>query len=355
MKKVSIILLLCLSFGIQAQAPKKSDWEKDGLAGPVKRIELWRIEYQLENGRTVENKRVLLRATSYNSEGGKDEQVDFDPFGKRQQKIVYTYDSLGRFTGYDEYYRDADNPRKHIYFLNSDGNPTEYNVYDADGSPAGKFFYKYDAAGNKTEEIFQSWNGSRIGRVVSTYDEKGNQLTQTSYGQDNAISWNTVLSYDREGRRLGWIQYQKGTLRYKIFSKYDEKGRIVEQETFEFNAPSNMITSHAPVPGKVLYAYDDEKRTREVATYSADGQLSSSILYTYDEKGNQIADASSKPDGSSDDKVIQFSTGRLSGRPIIRFDYDEHGNWLRKSYLIQPADSDKPKAYSGEYRVITYF
>ena len=201
--------------------------------------------------------------------------------------------------------------------------------------------------------------------MVYNYDERGNQTSQTSYGADGAVNWNTVSTYDAQGNRTEWLQYERDTLRYKIISRYDDKGRIVENETIEFNAIPNVTVSHAPVPGKVSYSYNDEKRTKEVATYKPDGSLNDRVVYAYDDKGNEVGQARFKADGSANDSVIQFYDninelgskfrGSLSGTSLIGFEYDSHGNWTKKTYLIQSGKDSKPQPYRAEERVITYY
>jgi len=56
-----------------------------------------------------------------------------------------------------------------------------------------------------------------------------------------------------------------------LIVSYDEKQRIVEKETMEFNAIPELREEYDADPGKVVYTYDDDKRTKEVATYSSDG------------------------------------------------------------------------------------
>ncbi len=69
---------------------------------------------------------------------------------------------------------------------------------------------------------------------------------------------------------------------------FDVEGKILEEETFEFNRPPNSFTTHAPEPGKKVYTYDDEKRKLEVATYAIDGSLKRRFVHAYDEQGNEI-------------------------------------------------------------------
>jgi hypothetical protein len=365
MKRLSIGVILGLACALSLYGQKKADREKDGLTGPISTIETGRIDYSLIEGRTVEGKGVRSQVTSYNGEGQRLERSTFDPKGEILERLVYTYDAGGRNTGYEEYYKAATKPRRHVFLLDDKGNQTEYKVYEADGTLASRFLYKYDDKRNKTEEIFYSWNGIRTGKLVYEYDDRGNQLTQTSYNQDDSISWRTVTSYDGAGRRLQWTQFQNEILRYRIFSKYDDRGRMIEQQTFEFNAPPNIHVTHAPVPGKVIYTYDDDKRTKEVSSYSESGLLKDRIVYSYDDKDNEVGLAAYASVGGMNETVIQFwdnvfdpqsrFRGTLKGKQLSSFEYDAHGNWTRKTYLIQAANSDKPREYRAEYRIITYF
>ena len=365
MKRVSVSVILGIICTLSPYGQKRSGREQDGLIGPVKTIETGRIDYSLIQGRTVEGKGSRSQVTSYNSEGERLERNTFNPNGELQERLIYTYDTLGRNTGYEEYYKTATKPCKHVFLLDDKGNETEYRVFEADGTLASRFLYKYDDKRNKTEEIFYGWQGPRTGRLVYEYDDRGNQLTQTSYNQDDSIAWRTVNSYDGAGHRLQWTQFQNEILRYRIFSKYDDRGRIIEQQTFEFNAPPNTHFPHAPVPGKVTYAYDDEKKTKEVTSYSESGLLKDRIVYSYDDKGNEVGLAAYAPDGVMNETIIQFwdnafdpqsrFRGTLKGNQLSSFEYDANGNWTRKTYLIQPAESDKPRAYRAEYRIITYF
>lgn len=203
------------------------------------------------------------------------------------------------------------------------------------------------------------------GQTVYTYDERGNQTSQASYSADGAVNWKTCSTYDAQGNITEWVQYEHETLRYKVISTYDEKGRVVESETIEFNAIPNVYVSHAPVPGKVVYIYDDEKRTKEVATYKPDGTLKDRVVYAYDTKGNEVGRSMFKADGTPNDPVIQFYDniyepgskfrGSLSGKTLVEFEYDSHGNWTKKTYLIQLDKDSKLQPYRTEERVITYY
>jgi hypothetical protein len=368
MKSLALALLLVvLSCGAAAaQAPEvRSDVEKAGLAGRVRYVEVGRVEYTLKDGGSVESARLLVRKSSYDERGNKVEEVSYDRGGSPSGRNVYTYDAAGRNTGYEEYVSLVDpslkKPRRHVYALDGAGRPSEYTVYDTGGGVESRFTYAYDAAGNKTEEAFYGWQGRRAGRLVYTYDARGRVLTQTSYNAADEAAWKNVNVYDPEGRKTESAQYQGGTLRYRFFYKYDAKGRAKEEETREFNAaPNQLRASHAPEPGRVVYTYDDEKGSKEVASYDARGALKRRLRQDTDGKGNDAGVTELNADGSVKSQEIRwYDKSELvrtaSGAPSVEFAYDAQGNWTRKTFFVKPAGAEKPEPYWAEFREIAYY
>jgi len=369
--KVVLSLLILSSLWIRPiLSQTKTDRDRAGLVGPVKRLEAYLVLFSLKDGSTVEGKRRALEITSYNSEGNISKKVSYDQTGAITVRYIHTYDARGRNTGFEEYSAILDKsltiPRRHVYTLDEEGRRVEYIVFESDGSVGQRFVYKYDDRGNLIEEQWYVHTGRLGGKSVYSFDEKGNQTSQAYYHSGDAkLNWKNISKYDLQGNRTEWLQYEGDTLRYKIISSYDSKGRVLENETFEFNGNPNVITSHAPEPGKVVYKYDDVKRTKEVATYEVNGVLKGRVAYKYDERGNEIGRTEFNGDGSPKDVEIQFYDniyepgsafrGTLSGQPSMNVEYDSHGNWTKKTRLIQSEKGGPPQAYSAELRVITYY
>ena len=179
---------------------------------------------------------------------------------------------------------------------------------------------------------------------VYDYDDRGNQIGDISFRADEPVTWKSDSTFDNEGNRIEWLQYMGNALRYKITFRYDKKRRILEEETTEFNAILDHREFQGPDPGRVVYAYDDEKRTKEVATYSSDGSLKERVIHTYDAKGNEVGKAEFKADGSPNYNEVKFHEdidnqwskllGSLTGHTLVEFEYDSRGNWTRKTFLI---------------------
>jgi len=349
MKHFCTLLVLCLLWITPIVAQTKTDKDRDELVGPVKSVEAYLVNFVKKDNGIVEARRRWY-TTTYNTEGNISEKVTYDQSGAILEKLVHTYDANGRSTGYDEYAALLDKtltiPRRHVYKLNEEGRKVEYIVFESDGSVGTRFVYKYDAKGNLTEQQWYAHTGRLGGRLVFTFDEKGNETSQTSYQADGSLSWKSFSKYDDNGNKTEWIHYDGKTLRYKIVYSYDSKGRVLEKETAEFNsAPNALPPSHSPEPGKEVYTYDDDERTKEVVTYGVDGTLKGKVAYAYDERKNEVGRTAFNADGS------HKNGDALS----MNIDYDSHGNWTRKTRLIQSENDGQPQPYHAELRVITYY
>jgi len=361
-----VLLACCASFCFAQNARVKNDRDKGGLLGPVKSIEFGRIEYTLKGGKAVEGKRVLQHTTTFNEQGNTSKVINYKEDGSVSAKQTHNYDSRGRNIGSEGCYvmqsegAEKTYKQKQVFTLDDQGNQIESIGFQTDGTLSHRHVFKFDADGHKLEELFYSWNGTRAGKIIYTYDERGNQLTQVSYNADDSVNYKMVNSYDAVGDRIESVQYHGDTLRYKMLYKYDDRRRLTEQETFEYNASSNGRASHAPEPGKIVYAYTDETKTTEVATYDQHGSLREKVIRNLDNKGNEIGSEMYNADGSLKATEIRWYDKNkllrvLSGKSLRKFEYDAQGNWTRQTYLIQPKDSDTPEAFGAEYRIITYY
>ena len=81
---------------------------------------------------------------------------------------------------------------------------------------------------------------------------------------------------------------------------------------------------------------------------------------TQDDKGNDVGWEHFNPDGSEKRTEILWldkgqPAGKSSGKALLKFEYDRHGNWIRKTYSIQAANAKEPQPYRADFRDITYF
>ena len=343
MRKFCGLLVLCLLWITPIASQTKTDKERDDLVGPVKRVDAYLIEFL---GKDNETKR-RRHTTTYNAEGNMAERVLYDQNDKIMARELYTFDADGRSTGYEEYVLWVDKalttPRRHVYTLDAVGRRVEYTVFESNGSVGSRSVFKYDAKGNLIEQQWYAHTGRLTHKTVFTFDENGNQTSQSNY-DEGSLNWKTVSKYDANGNKTELLQYQGNSLRYKFLHSYDSKGRILEKETVEFNSKPESFPSHAPEPGKVVYTYDDEKRTKEVATYGVDGTLKGKVTHAYDERNNEIGL-----------KIFNaYGPQETSETRLTNIEYDSYGNWTRKTHSRLPETGGQPQPNHVELRVITY-
>jgi hypothetical protein len=290
------VCLASLLFACSAVAQNKTDRERDGLLGAARSVRVEQAGFTVVNGKNIESARVRRFTDNYNAGGNKSERIVYKDDGLILEKLSYLFNEKGMSIGYEEYTSVIPNgltiPRKHNYKLDEKGNKIEYTVYDSDGTQASRFTYKYNDKGEKIEEDFYYHTGQLGSKTVYVYDDKGREIGQTNYLADNSINYRLVSFYDTKGSKAKMVQYAGTILKYEFIYAYDNKGRITELGTVEHNVVPNQRSSHAPIPGKVVYTYNDEDETREITTYDNNGSPKNRVVTSSDNKGNEIMRAS---------------------------------------------------------------
>ena len=121
MKTLLALVIVSLLWSSAVNAQKKTDKDQAGLIGSVKSVEVYIIDFVMKDGKIEQGERRHWHSTTYNPGGNIIERLSYDPLGHIAEKLVYTYDTRGRNTGYEEYPAILDKtltiPRKHIYTL----------------------------------------------------------------------------------------------------------------------------------------------------------------------------------------------------------------------------------------------
>lgn len=128
---------------------------------------------------------------------------------------------------------------------------------------------------------------------------------------------------------------------YHVKFKYDEKGRVVEQNTDQFKLGSG--DDYSPLPGKLVVEYNDEKHSGEQRFYDTDGKLVLHTTFTFDRDGIstklRVLDASGKEQAGSELFVApQYKSSIRAGYVEWEIIYDHHGNWTERRRWFTPAD-----------------
>jgi hypothetical protein len=145
-RKISIVVLLLLSFATYAQKKKE-----------IKKYRIRSVTTtEVENGKTLNDSKTI-----------------FDANGEVVEEI--NYDN-----------KDGSLKSHHKYKVNSDGDVTEDAEYDKSGLKEKKT-YKYNGLGEKTEELIYDRNEKLQKRHVYSYDGKGLKTERKTYDAANTL------------------------------------------------------------------------------------------------------------------------------------------------------------------------
>lgn len=305
-------MLVCVCWTI-AGAQIKTDKEQDHLFGAVQSVKTEVAEFTTKDGKSVENARMPVQTTTYDTRGNRMKQVDFNRDGSVAQTIVYTYDAEGRRLGYEDYMPGLSTARKHVYVLDASGKRVEYKIIQPTGAAADeKYLYKYDASGNRiAEELYHKT--SLISRNENSYDTQGRLISQTIYNPDGSVSSRIQNAMAADGKPTQRTRYDGELLTYKVRYTYDSKGKLVELETVGSYVETDSSTEGL-ITGKVVYVYKGKDQPKETLIFN--------------------------PDGSLREKIV--------------VDYDSQGNWTKRTHRVPSGQNGKEIPQQIEYRTITY-
>lgn len=181
-----------------------------------------------------------------------------------------------------------------------------YSVID--GKVAVKTGYRYDSKGSLIETI-----ANENGKITKTsykikYDGAGNE-TENQMFENNILQMWSRYKY-KSGILIETEDSMSILGKSRYVYKYDNKGRVAEQENYSSSGPQPNSFSK--------FQYDDRGNRSEVASYNADGTLKDRIVSKYDNHNNKIFDE------HYDNK------GNLKKSFPTEYVYDGHGNFLTR-------------------------
>ena len=179
--------------------------------------------------------------------------------------------------------------------------------YDGFSSP---FTIIYNEKGNQIKICRYDKYGKIDNKNTYKYDEKGNIIEHNTY-DDGRLVFKDIYKYDEKGNKIEKNHYYyDGRLDYKTTYKYDEKGNNIEENIYDYD--------YDGYGSKYTYKYDEKGNNIEKNYYGSNGRLDYKNTYKYDEKGNNIEE----------------NTYYYDDRPIenysYEYEYDKNNNWTQK-------------------------
>ena len=244
----------------------------------------------------------------------KDSEKIFSRFVYVRDRVTHT-DPSGNVTTEVIYYNEDNLPiQKIVTHPNGRNDICEYTYY-SDGRlknivypGSNKIWYKYDAHDNLIKRInIFSWGGKDV-LDEYVYDENGRLIEHK--GDQYSQPERETYEYDGDGNIVRTVVYYNPSY-YDISEfNYDDNGRLISKvvrecdnrpECYRYNidnydytydSDGNLIKVSQIDEGlrSTNYVYDEASRLISEYYTNAEGEVTSSYEYKYDEKGRLIAD-----------------------------------------------------------------
>jgi hypothetical protein len=268
--------------------------------------------------------------------------VKYDDSDRASEKMLYlSIDTVceDATTTYDEHGNEIE--WRIVNYVNSKCNSlVDYLDNTASNWVTGRYWdysvelrrFQYDTLYRLIkEEVKNFHNGSPASdttceATINAYNAKNGKIAQTI----------------KESYKVGATD----TAREIISYEYDSKGRKIEEISIIYNRPWNDLIDWDYLGKKIttrtLYKYDSSNNRIEETEYffsknksnrtHSGTQIGAGSYYTFDEHNNMLSDSFYylyKEDDGSETKDIS-NTHNVPPKSVIKNEYDEHGNVVRK-------------------------
>ncbi len=234
--------------------------------------------------------------------------------------------------------------------------PKMWSHWDYDAS--GKLADFTNGRGQMLENHYGNFKRDQKGRLVSfdyrhgpselpvthtelAYSPDGQTVHEAEFDENGTLFATRIETLDGAGRvsrleihETTWPERLPGRT-IRVAFKYDEQGRLVEQDTEPYRVESEGGEQEIP-PGAIHVTYDDIRHTRTMSYDGEEGPIISTVAL--DETGALIR-SSLKGAGLGNDSSLEFT-------------FDDHGNWITCRQRVTVGGTRK---VSGLWRrAITY-
>lgn len=256
--------------------------------------------------------------------------------GRLQNQTVHHHRKDGKLSDWDEWQHWSYDDNGRVSDFRAGRDKAEWNhylnfKYNEEGKPSG---YEYRDSKIGGPPVFTEI--TYVGRTVtlSRFDASRRKFFEQVQVVDDRNRVTDLRVSDLSGGQLKqW---------YHVTFKYDEKDRVVEQDTDPFKLGSG--DDYSPIPGKLVVEYHDEKHSGEQRFFDTDGKLALHTTFEFDRDGIptklRVLDASGK-EVMGGEMFVDPEAHKASTHPgNVEWEviYDDHGNWTERRRWFTPAD-----------------
>lgn len=221
--------------------------------------------------------------------------------------------------------------------------------------------FRYDVEGRLLGYEYRQ-NGSDKPFFFAEFKYEGKTITSDQFDENHRKIFEQVQVLDVSNHvvELSISDISDGALKlwYHTKFKYDERGRLTEQNTDQHNYAPGDVDSEPP-PGRVAVLYDDKKHNGGQDFYDPGGKLVLRMMAEFDGHGYvtrmRVLDADGKPQDSNQDVWLDPKTHKTySGTYTTDAIYDDHGNWTVLHSWFTPVDGSERILTRSIKQTITY-
>lgn len=260
---------------------------EDELVGPVSSVEVESAPLLMVDGQLVEGERVLCLRVSYDLEGRKLQELNYDVHGVLTKKNLSSYSQAGELE--------------------------EIKTYGPDGSLVFRRVYEKDVDSNTVAELVYSGpETSNVRTTIYSFDQSGKLVSQTTLPSNDEPSIRMLLLYDDQNRiREVSICMSNTTGPVLIPGSGGTSMMSANESRLKADGPcgDDLLTS------RTMFSRDSDGHLLEITTYTGEGALVSREAYAkeYDSNGNWIKQTLSKWKPES----AEFQPTKVSYRKIV--------------------------------------
>lgn len=204
----------------------------------------------------------------------------------------------------------------------TDNDPQNHYVVIGDETDASSMRYSWSQLSLQVQKGLLAWNTNKtnhkytvqnLAKIIYSSDKKGSITSKTYYNTNGDLIKHELFFYNESGKAIGYEKYNSGKLHSKESYIYDDSGKVKEidytggRTEFIYDTNNNIAekivyNNSGSIFSRSKYEYENGKLITEILL-APEGTITEKIVYSYDDKGNQI----SKISYNSDD-VIEKET-----------------------------------------------
>lgn len=240
----------------------------DELIGPVSTIDVESAPLHMIDGKLVEGERFLCLSVSYDLEGRKLQELNYDVHGVLTKENLSIYSQAGELE--------------------------EIQTYAPDGSLVLRRVYQKDVDSSTVAElVYSGQETSNMSKTIYSFDQSGKLVSQTTLPANDEPSIRMLLLYDNQNR-IREVSICMSTPTGPVLTPGGAGKSIML-------SPESILKADGPcgddlLTSRTVFSRDSAGHLLESATYTGEGALMGSEAYAreYDSNGNWIKQTLSK-------------------------------------------------------------